>query len=171
MFFFPSFFFFPPLALSLFVKSCRQCTFTLAYTAHKSPKPDVLLNILIKPISWVEHMAQLQCKPAQGTLLKKKTLMILSSTQSTLQWVPLSNTHTGLVQSRPVQSQMCPMLPEERETDQIEQIQSGEKKNVFHILPLLLQNTSYPWFTRGPLSHNTMSPLWMNRIISRLLQD
>lgn len=69
---------------SLFVKSCRQCTFTLAYVAHKSPRPDVLLNVLIKPISLVEHMARLQCKPAQGTLLKRKTVMILSSAQSTL---------------------------------------------------------------------------------------
>lgn len=74
----------PPLPMSLFVKTCRQCTFTLAYIAHKSPKADVLLNVLIKPISWVEHMAWLQCKPAQGTLLKKKTVVILSSTKSTL---------------------------------------------------------------------------------------
>lgn len=82
MFFFPSFH--PLLLMSLFVKSCRQCTFTLAHIAHKSPKADVPLNILIKLISCVEHMAWLQCKPAQGTLLKKKIVVILSSTQSTL---------------------------------------------------------------------------------------
>lgn len=39
-----SFHVFPPFTLSLFVKSCRQCTFTLAYIAHKSPKPDVRIN-------------------------------------------------------------------------------------------------------------------------------
>lgn len=86
-------FFFPSLTLSLLVKRCRQCTFTLAYIDHKSPKPDVLLNVLIKPISWVERMAGLQCKSAWGTLLRKKTVVILSSTQSTV-GTSIQHTHS-----------------------------------------------------------------------------
>lgn len=86
-------FFFPSLTLSLLVKRCRQCTFTLAYIDHKSPKPDVLLNVLIKSISWVERMAGLQCKSAWGTLLRKKTVVILSSTQSTV-GTSIQHTHS-----------------------------------------------------------------------------
>lgn len=128
-------FFFPSLTLSLLVKRCRQCTFTLAYIDHKSPKPDVLLNVLIKPISWVERMAGLQCKPAWGTLLRKKTVVILSSTQSTV-----GTPHPTHTQSAPVQSQMCFMLWSVSPTRaKLNKQRGGEKKNVFHIPPPLLQ--------------------------------
>lgn len=102
MFFFPSFFF-PPFTPSLFVKSCRQCTFTSAYTAHKSPKPDVLLNVLIKPISSVERVARLQCKPARGHACEKENNNeSLQHPVHTAAVPPPSNTHMF----RPVQT--CP---------------------------------------------------------------
>lgn len=138
MFFFPTSLH-PPFSPSLFVRSCRQCTLTLAYLAHKSPKPDILLNILINPISIAAHMAQLQCKPAKGTLLKKKTAVILSSTQSTLQEVTPSNTHTHTF--KPVQTCPAPDVshaqvcfpPRERETDQIKQTERGRMSCIrFH---------------------------------------
>lgn len=47
MFFFPSSLFFF-LFKSLFVKSCRQSAFTLAYIAHKSPNPDMLVKRINK---------------------------------------------------------------------------------------------------------------------------
>lgn len=111
-------FFFPSLTLSLLVKSCRQCTFTLAYIDHKSPKPDVLLNVLIKPISWVERMAGLQCKPAWGTLLRKKTVVILSSSQSTV-GTP-HPTHTVCTSPVPDVFHALICFPHKSETEQTE---------------------------------------------------
>lgn len=97
------FFFFPPFTPSLFVKSCRQCTFTSAYTAHKSPKPDVLLNVLIKPISSVERVARLQRKPARGHACEKENNNeSLQHPVHTAAVPPPSNTHMF----RPVQT--CP---------------------------------------------------------------
>lgn len=102
------FFFFSP---SLFVRSCRQCTFTSAYTAHKSPKPDVLLNVLIKPISSVERVARLQCKPARGHACEKENNneSLQHPVHTAAVPPPIQHTH---VQTGPdlSQSQMCPML-------------------------------------------------------------
>lgn len=102
------FFFFSP---SLFVRSCRQCTFTSAYTAHKSPKPDVLLNVLIKPISSVERVARLQCKPARGHACEKENNneSLQHPVHTAAVPPPIQHTH---VQTGPElsQSQMCPML-------------------------------------------------------------
>lgn len=135
------FFFFSP---SLFVRSCRQCTFTSAYTAHKSPKPDVLLNVLIKPISSVERVARLQCKPARGHACEKENNNeSLQHPVHTAAVPPPHPTHTCSDRSRPVpvpdvsHAQVC--FPPKRETDQTQQI---ERKYVFHILRWLLQNTN-----------------------------
>ena len=107
---FLSIFFFPPFTPSLFVKSCRQCTFTSAYTAHKSPKPDVLLNVLIKAISSVERVARLQCKPARGHACEKENNNESLQHPVHTAAVPPHPTHTCSDRSRPVPSQMCPML-------------------------------------------------------------
>lgn len=138
------FFFFPPFTPSLFVKSCRQCTFTSAYTAHKSPKPDVLLNVLIKPISSVERVARLQCKPARGHACEKENNNESLQHPVHTAAVPPHPTHTCSDRSRPVpvpdvsHAQVC-FPPPKRETDQTQQI---ERKYVFHILRWLLQNTN-----------------------------
>lgn len=59
------------------VKSHQQCTFTFSHTDHKS-LPDVPVTKLIKPVSWGEHMAWVQNKLVQGTLLNRKTHLSLS---------------------------------------------------------------------------------------------
>lgn len=86
-------------------------------------------------------MARLQCKPVQGTLLKKKTVVILSSTQSTLEGTPQSNIHTHIhqEQSSPGHSQMCFMIRSvsangEKQTKLSKQ-KGGEKRKVFHAFP------------------------------------
>lgn len=117
----------------------------------------MLLNVLIKPISWVERMAGLQCKSAWGTLLRKKTVVILSSTQSTV-----GTPHPTHTQSAPGQSQMCFMLWSVSPTRaKLNKQRGGEKKNVFHIPPPLLQTRTdhTRCFTRDSCLKNLVTSL------------
>lgn len=152
-------FFYPPFTLLLFVKRCRQCTFTSAYIDHKSPKPDVLLNVLIKPISWVEHMAGLQYKPAQATLLRKKTEVILSSTQSTV-GTPRSNTYTHVYTST-VPDVFHALVSQQTK---VSKQKGGERKNVLHIPP---EQTAINFLKGALVSKHLVTSLIKS---SRLLQ-
>lgn len=77
-------------------------------------------------------MARLQGKPAQATLLIKKTVVILSSLQLV---PPPSNTHTHML--RPVEAQMWSMVwfvSPKRETDQTEQTKPEKRNESFRFL-------------------------------------
>lgn len=89
-------------------------------------KPDMLLNVLIKAISWVERMAQRQCKPAQGMLVKKK------NSGDSLQH-PVDPRYPPPSSQQPhfSQSQMCSMfwsVHQEREPHHPEKTQRWRKE-------------------------------------------
>lgn len=91
MFFFPSppfsflFFFHPPPSPALFMKSCRQRTFTLAHAAHNSPGVAAAALPLLNRINKGGRFLGGAYGPGhsvnllRATLLKTKTAVILSS--------------------------------------------------------------------------------------------
>lgn len=83
MFFFPSpsFFSHSPSSLSLFMKSCRQRTFTSTHAAHKSAGVAalLLLNRINKGGRFLGGAYGRSVNLLRATLLKTKTAVILSS--------------------------------------------------------------------------------------------